>query len=181
MAAVKKMQLEIERTLKKVQEGSDVFQATWEKMNQATEASKKEKYEAELKKDLKKLQRYRDQIRSWLASPDARAWTESLRAARKQIESEMERFKVCERASKIKAFSKEGLVKQVKLDPSEQQKHEAAAFLNRALDSLQLQIDECEANIESIRVSGKAGRKASPQVMELEKTLVKEKEAVVQI
>jgi CCR4-NOT transcriptional regulation complex NOT5 subunit len=34
--------------------------------------------------------------------------------ARKQIEREMERFKVCEKETKTKAFSKEGLVQQPK-------------------------------------------------------------------
>ena len=38
---------------------------------------------------------------------------EDMEAAKKRIELEMERFKQCEKASKIKAFSREGLVQQV--------------------------------------------------------------------
>eukprot|EP00850_Spirogloea_muscicola_P002288 SM000008S22377 [mRNA] locus=s8:1302711:1309258:+ [translate_table: standard] len=127
----KKMQLEVERTLKKVQEGLDEFGRTWEKMDQATDAAKKDKFENELKKELKRLQRYRDQIRTWLSTQDTKALSDQLESARKQIEQEMERFKQCEKASKIKAFSKEGLVQQPKLDPEEQGKVEAANFLNK--------------------------------------------------
>eukprot|EP00850_Spirogloea_muscicola_P005366 SM000024S07828 [mRNA] locus=s24:691085:697782:- [translate_table: standard] len=131
----KKMQLEVERTLKKVQEGLDEFGRTWEKMDQATNAAKKDKFENELKKELKKLQRYRDQIRTWLSTQDI-ALSDQLESARKQIEQEMERFKQCEKASKIKAFSKEGLVQQPKLDPEEQGKAEAATFLNKCAFTL---------------------------------------------
>eukprot|EP00897_Mesotaenium_endlicherianum_P008779 jgi/Mesen1/792/ME000110S_11065 len=113
MAATRKMQTEIERTLKKVQEGIEEFQALWEKMEEATFPAKKERFESELKKELKRLQRLRDQIRTWLSSQDVTALQGSLEAARKQIEAEMERFKQCEKASKIKAFSKEGLIQQV--------------------------------------------------------------------
>lgn len=37
MAATKKMQLEIEKALKKVQEGIEEFQVTWDKMQEAHE------------------------------------------------------------------------------------------------------------------------------------------------
>jgi len=39
---------------------------------------------------------------------------QALLEARKQIEREMERFKVCEKETKTKAFSKEGLGQQPK-------------------------------------------------------------------
>lgn len=57
--------------------------------------------------------RDRDQIRTWLACQDAKIFHDELDYTRRQIEVEMERFKQCEKASKIKAFSKEGLVLQV--------------------------------------------------------------------
>lgn len=37
-------------------------------MHNATNSNQKEKYEADLKKEIKKLQRLRDQIKSWIAS-----------------------------------------------------------------------------------------------------------------
>ena len=37
MAATRKLQIEVERTLKKVQQALDDFRATWEKMDDASE------------------------------------------------------------------------------------------------------------------------------------------------
>lgn len=90
MGASRKLQGEIDRVLKKVQEGVDVFDSIWNKVShscwnslfleihqscfQIDSASyisflqvydtdnlnQKEKFEADLKKEIKKLQRYRD-------------------------------------------------------------------------------------------------------------------------
>ncbi|MFS7899603.1 putative CCR4-Not complex component, Not domain, pectin lyase [Helianthus anomalus] len=46
----------------------------------------------------------------------------ALMDARKLIEHEMERFKICEKETKTKAFSKEGLGQQPKTDPKEKAK-----------------------------------------------------------
>lgn len=59
---------EIERCLKKVTEGVETFEDIWQKVHNATNSNQKEKYEADLKKEIKKLQRLRDQIKSWIAS-----------------------------------------------------------------------------------------------------------------
>ena len=39
--------------------------------------------------------------------------------ARKRIEEKMEKFKICERETKTKAYSKEGLALAAKMDPEE--------------------------------------------------------------
>lgn len=61
---------EIERCLKKVTEGVETFEDIWQKVHNATNSNQKEKYEADLKKEIKKLQRLRDQIKSWIASAE---------------------------------------------------------------------------------------------------------------
>ncbi|KAJ8881035.1 hypothetical protein PR048_017508 [Dryococelus australis] len=68
MAATRKLQGEIDRCLKKVTEGVETFEDIWQKVHNATNSNQKEKYEADLKKEIKKLQRLRDQIKSWIAS-----------------------------------------------------------------------------------------------------------------
>ncbi|XP_013170095.1 PREDICTED: CCR4-NOT transcription complex subunit 3 [Papilio xuthus] len=68
MAASRKLQGEIDRCLKKVTEGVETFEDIWKKVHNATNSNQKEKYEADLKKEIKKLQRLRDQIKSWIAS-----------------------------------------------------------------------------------------------------------------
>ncbi|ERE61604.1 CCR4-NOT transcription complex subunit 3-like protein, partial [Cricetulus griseus] len=59
---------EIDRCLKKVSEGVEQFEDIWQKLHNAANANQKEKYEADLKKEIKKLQRLRDQIKTWVAS-----------------------------------------------------------------------------------------------------------------
>eukprot|EP00965_Chrysotila_dentata_P226371 6195367-Pleurochrysis_carterae.AAC.2 len=63
MAANRKLQSEIDRTLKKVQEGVEIFDEIWEKVYNAQNQNQKEKFEGELKSQIKKLQRYRDDIK----------------------------------------------------------------------------------------------------------------------
>lgn len=47
---------EIERCHKKVQEGVEQFEDIWQKAHNAPNTNQKEKYEADLKKEIKKLQ-----------------------------------------------------------------------------------------------------------------------------
>ena len=61
---------EVEKVLKKVEEGVEVFDEIWDKVYAATQQSLKEKYESDLKKEIKKLQRLRDQIKTWQGSND---------------------------------------------------------------------------------------------------------------
>ena len=61
---------EIDKVLKKVAEGVETFEETLEKIETSTNANQKEKYEADLKKEIKKLQRQRDQIKTWISSSD---------------------------------------------------------------------------------------------------------------
>ena len=48
--ANRKQQGEIDRTLKKVEEGVEVFEQIWDKVYSATTSAQKEKYEGDLKK-----------------------------------------------------------------------------------------------------------------------------------
>lgn len=84
--AHRKLQQEIERTLKKIDEGVEQFEDTWDKVKSAANANLKDKYEADLKKDIKRLQRYRDQIKTWASSNEIKNKM-PLQAARKLIES----------------------------------------------------------------------------------------------
>lgn len=61
---------EIDRCLKKVTEGVELFEDIWQKVHNAANGNQKEKYETDLKKEIKKLQRLRDQIKSWIQSAE---------------------------------------------------------------------------------------------------------------
>lgn len=61
---------EIDRTLKKVSEGVEQFESIYDKMQSTTNQPQKEKLETDLKTQIKKLQRLRDQIKAWVAGND---------------------------------------------------------------------------------------------------------------
>ena len=63
-------QIEIDKTFKKVAEGVTAFEATYDKIQTTSNASQKEKLEDALKKEIKKLQRSRDQIKVWAQMND---------------------------------------------------------------------------------------------------------------
>ena len=46
----------------------EVFESIFEKIQSSGNLAQKEKYEQDLKKEIKKLQRFRDQIKTWQAS-----------------------------------------------------------------------------------------------------------------
>uniref|UniRef100_A0A0A9VSW1 CCR4-NOT transcription complex subunit 3 n=1 Tax=Lygus hesperus TaxID=30085 RepID=A0A0A9VSW1_LYGHE len=154
MAATRKLQGEIERCLKKVTEGVETFEDIWQKVHNATNSNQKEKYEADLKKEIKKLQRLRDQIKSWIASAEIKDKS-TLLDYRKLIETQMERFKVVERETKTKAYSKEGLGAAQKMDPAQKEREEISAWLIQSIDALNLQQDQFESEIESLLAAKK--------------------------
>lgn len=69
----------------------------------------------------------------------------------------MERFKVVERETKTKAYSKEGLGAAQKLDPAQRVKDEVRTWLTSSISALQIQIDQYESEIESL-LAGKKKR-----------------------
>jgi len=97
---------EIDRCLKKVAEGVETFEDIWQKVDKmkimdfimkinfffnyskvhsAPNHNQKDKYEQELKKEIKKLQRLRDQIKAWISSTEIKD-KKQLQEARKNIE-----------------------------------------------------------------------------------------------
>ncbi|XP_071657268.1 CCR4-NOT transcription complex subunit 3 [Patagioenas fasciata] len=151
MADKRKLQGEIDRCLKKVAEGVEQFEDIWQKLHNAANANQKEKYEADLKKEIKKLQRLRDQIKTWVASNEIKD-KRQLIENRKLIETQMERFKVVERETKTKAYSKEGLGLAQKVDPAQREKEEVGQWLTSTIDTLNMQIDQFESEVESLSV-----------------------------
>lgn len=64
---------------------------------------------------------------------------------------QMEKFKACEKEMKTKAFSKEGLIQASKLDPKAQEKLETTEWLKTKVDELCLQVEQAEAEIETLQ------------------------------
>ncbi|RFU77207.1 ccr4-not transcription complex [Trichoderma arundinaceum] len=155
--AARKLQQEVDKCFKKVAEGVAEFEAIYEKIEQSNNPAQKEKLEDNLKREIKKLQRQRDQIKTWAASNDIKDKAPLLEH-RKLIETQMEKFKAVEKAMKTKAYSHAGLSAAAKLDPKEQAKVEACEFLSGMVDELELQIESLEAENESIQATMKKGK-----------------------
>ncbi|KAF3915042.1 hypothetical protein ABW21_db0202743 [Orbilia brochopaga] len=156
--AQRKLQQEVDRCFKRVAEGITAFEATYDKLQQTTNPSQKEKLEDVLKREIKKLQRHRDQIKSWAASNEIKD-KKPLLEQRKLIETQMEKFKAVEKEMKTKAYSKEGLSAAAKLDPKEKEKVEICGFLSNMVEELERQIETLEAEMEGIQLTLKKGRK----------------------
>jgi CCR4-NOT transcriptional regulation complex NOT5 subunit len=149
--------------MKKVDEGVELFDEIWEKVYTAEQQNQKEKYEMDLKKEIKKLQRLRDQIKTWIGSSDVKD-KEPLLEARKLIETKMEQFKVCEKETKTKTYSKEGLARQEKLDPGEQAKRDTTEWISDIIDKLNSMVEDQEVEIEQLS-SGK-GKKTNKHLID---------------
>jgi CCR4-NOT transcription complex subunit 3 len=125
----------------------------------------KEKHEIDLKKEIKKLQRLRDQIKTWIGSSEVKD-KDALVDARKLIETKMEQFKVCEKETKTKTYSKEGLARADRLDPAEEAKMKTTEWLAEyILQSKQL-VEEKDFEIEKLS-SGKGKKSNKHQIEEL--------------
>ncbi|TPX12206.1 uncharacterized protein E0L32_007092 [Thyridium curvatum] len=155
--AARKLQQEVDKCFKKVAEGVAEFEGIYEKIEQSNNPAQKEKLEDNLKREIKKLQRLRDQIKTWAASNDIKDKAPLL-DHRRLIETQMEKFKAVEKAMKTKAYSKEGLSAAAKLDPKEQAKVECGEFLSSQVDELEQQIEALEAESESIQATMKKGK-----------------------
>lgn len=143
MSALRKLLAEIDRTLKKIDEGVVVFEDIWEKLHATDHQSQKDKYEAELKKEIKKLQRFRDSVKTWMGNSEIKDKT-SLIEARKRIERKMEQFKATEKELKTKAFSKEGLSRAGADDPRAAMRE----WIAEACERLTSEVEICEAEID---------------------------------
>ncbi|KAF3198754.1 proteinral negative regulator of transcription subunit 5 [Orbilia oligospora] len=164
--AQRKLQQEVDRCFKRVAEGITAFEGTYDKLQQTSNPSQKEKLEDVLKREIKKLQRHRDQIKSWAASNEIKD-KKPLLEQRKLIETQMEKFKAVEKEMKTKAYSKEGLSAAAKLDPKEKEKVEICGFLSNMVEELERQIETFETEMESITMTLKKGRKDSAKAERL--------------
>lgn len=83
----------------------------------------------------------------------------------------MEKFKACEKEMKTKAFSKEGLTQHAKLDPKAQEKQEVTEWIQGRVEQLVLQVEQAEAEIETLQGGGKKKNKAGGAAAERLETL----------
>ncbi|PIC43006.1 hypothetical protein B9Z55_009899 [Caenorhabditis nigoni] len=162
MAEKRKLLAEIEKCFKKIDEGVELFEETMEKMHEANSDNQRDKYQDDLKKEIKKLQRLRDQVKNWQNASEIKD-KEKLNSYRKLIEQRMEQFKDVERENKTKPHSKLGLSAEEKLDPKEKEKSDTMDWIQHQIRSLNEEVDRTEMQLESLATAdvgkGKRGKK----------------------
>lgn len=106
----RKLQLDLEtnKNLKAIDDGITNLESLELKLNNAPTMAMKEKYEIEMKKEIKKLQRVRDFFRTQINNDEIKDKSKAMEA-RKRVEKEMERFRAHEKEFKKKQFSKKAL------------------------------------------------------------------------
>ena len=158
MADKRRLNAEVDKTLKKVEEGKDAFDTLLAKFEQATSLSQREKHGEDLKKEIKKLQRLRDSIKQWQGNPDIKD-REALTRSRRDIEVRMEEFKNVERENKSKPYSKEGIMGTPgePFDPSERTRIQMVRFLEERIDEIETRQKQADVDTDAI----KSGKKTS--------------------
>lgn len=153
----RKLQAEMDKVFKKVDEGLFTFEETWDKIYSSPNVTNKEKLEENLKKEIKKLQRQREQIKTWQSDQSIKDKSK-LAEYRKLIEQKMESFKSCERDAKTKAFSTVGLMRN-KVDPKKKAIDDANSWIVNAIETINKLSEKAEAELEALKPLRKKKRK----------------------
>lgn len=161
--SARKLQQEFDKLNKKITEGLQVFDDIKEKINVCEVSSQRDKLENDLKKELKKLQRLRDQLKQWLGDSSIKLDKNMLQENRTKIEHAMDQFKELEKALKIKQFSNEGLELQTQQKRSrfgdDAKYQEACSYINDVIEQLNSQNEELDQELDSL--SSQLKRKGS--------------------
>jgi CCR4-NOT transcription complex subunit 3 len=169
--SARKLQQEFDKTNKKIAEGLAAFDDIHEKLVLSDVSSQKEKWESDLKKEIKKLQRLRDQLKTWLGDSSIKLDKQLLQENRTRIERAMDQFKDLEKLLKIKQFSNEGLELQSQRSlrfgrPEDARKNEACNYVSDVIEQLNQQNEALEVEIHLLGVQlkkAKASHTASIQ------------------
>lgn len=159
--AHRKLQQEVDKVFKKINEGLEIFDTYYERHEACTNnPSQKDKLESDLKREVKKLQRLREQIKSWQSSPDIKD-KDALLDYRRSVETAMEKYKAVEKSSKEKAYSNISLKKSENLDPEEQERRDVSEMISQQIDELERQYDLLQIEIDKLLLLNKKKKTAS--------------------
>lgn len=154
---------------KKIHEGLDLFNYYFTRHEASSNDSQREKLESDLKKEIKKLQKFRDQIKTWQGndSLEATIAPQKLQEHRRLVEEAMECYKEVEKNSKMKSFSNQSIMLAA-LDTGEEdltpEVEEVIEYLSGVMDELNEQNEKLEQEYE--KISQKKIRKSNMLAIE---------------
>lgn len=159
----------METVFKKIHEGLDLFNYYFSRHEASNNDLQREKLESDLKKEIKKLQKFRDQIKNWQGndSLEATIAPQKLQEHRRLVEEAMECYKEVEKNSKMKSFSNQSIMlasldqggRELSLDALE-----AYEFLSGVVDDLNEQNEGLEEEYD--KLSQKKARKSALSAVE---------------
>lgn len=159
----------METIFKKIHEGLDLFNYYFSRHESSNNDSQREKLESDLKKEIKKLQKFRDQIKNWQGNDalEATIAPQKLQEHRRLVEEAMECYKDVEKNSKMKSFSNQSIML-ASLEQGgrelSQEVLEACEFLSEIVDELNEQNEGLEEEYE--KLSQKKSRKNALNAVE---------------
>lgn len=154
--AHRKLQQEVDKVFKKISEGLESFEIYYERHELSNNQTQRDKLENDMKKEIKKLQRLREQIKVWQSTNDVKD-KDKLLKFRKLVETEMEKYKQVEKFSKQKAYSKEVLNQPEKLSPQDEFRLSIILYIQSVLEKLQMLQESIEADISKLTGSLSSG------------------------
>ncbi|CAI5756358.1 unnamed protein product [Candida verbasci] len=169
--ANRKLQKEIDIIFKRVQEGLKDFNYHYERYESLQNVEddsdlqrEREKLSNDLKKEIKKLQKYREQIKHWLSNdavntlgPVGTSYSQKLLENKSLVEDAMETYKIVEKQTKLKSFSNQSIMMNMldsRKEDSESDDSESEDYPPEALDvilllkDLLIQLDESTEKFE---------------------------------
>ncbi|CUM67263.1 uncharacterized protein PRCAT00004956001 [Priceomyces carsonii] len=164
--AHRKLQKEVEAIFKKINEGIDLFDYYYSRHESSNNDSQREKLEGDLKKEIKKLQKFREQIKSWQSneSMEAIIAPNKLQEHRRMVEEAMETYKEVEKNSKMKSYSNQSIMLAAReqnddLRGLSSETIDAIEYLESCVDSLKGQMSDLDEEYE--RLNEKKSRKTN--------------------
>lgn len=152
MSGARKFQAEVDKVLKKVEEGIALFDSLEHNINYVYDplSTNRAKAEDELKKEIKKLQKSRDEIKKWMNNSEAKLKMDQLEEAKLAIERRMGNFKVIERETKTKAYSRDGLSKDGPMSAEEKRNIHYRERIIQCIDALSSQVDSFRGELDAL-------------------------------
>ncbi|CAK7900724.1 general negative regulator of transcription subunit 3 [[Candida] anglica] len=150
----RKLQKEVDAIFKKINEGVDLFNYYYTRHEDSNNDSQRDKLEGDLKKEIKKLQKFRDQIKTWQSNDtiEASVVPARLQEHRRLVEEAMERYKDVEKSSKMKSYSNQSIMLAA-LELENELSPEAVGavqFVERCIEELQEQSEALESEYEKL-------------------------------
>lgn len=160
MAKLRQLQQDLDKKLKAIEEGCESFNSILKRIPSAINPTQKDKYESELKKEIKKLQRLREALKPYISNPEVRD-KNTLHDARRKIEQFMITYKQFEKDNKTKAYSKEGLAQTSRSDPYYEERISACDWVKSTQEMLIGNMNLLEAELDKL-----SSRKSKKQIDE---------------